>query len=59
MTTSDSSTPMIESPLVDDHEVQSHLKPPTQDNLDRPGAATGIPESRLELEYLPWGGGDA
>ncbi|MEE2906374.1 MAG: hypothetical protein VX527_00930 [Planctomycetota bacterium] len=52
---------VIESPLREQHEAES-VRDPVEiaalNEADRPGAATGQPEGRLELEYLPWGAGE-
>ncbi len=50
---------MIESPLILEHEAEAKRQPVEKDSLkeaQRPGADSGLAESRLELEYLPWGG---
>ena len=49
---------MIESPLQLEHEAESAREPvenPSLQAAERPGAASGQAEGRLELEYLPWG----
>ena len=49
----------IETPLRHEHEAESVREPVENAEFvqaQRPGAATGHPEGRLELEYLPWGG---
>ena len=53
---------MIESPLQQDHEAESRKQPVENAALEdaqRPGAASGDVEGRLELEYLPWGGDES